>query len=779
MGVLAVACAPAAPEGPPRATLPETSGTLAVAGLAAPVRVVRDRSGVPHIYAESEHDLFFAQGFVQAQDRLFQMDLWRRAANGLLAGVLGANFAERDAMTRQMQPTALVDHDGEADWAVLGPETRRIAEAFVAGVNAWVGRSLAAPPEEFRLAGWAPAFWRPEDLLTRTDAFRAASNARAEVLRANIVAAAGAARAAAWMPLDPPVPLVVPAGLDPSVVSYRIGDTLRSVGTPPFFLSLAAPFEPAASNAWAVNGSRSASGRPLLASDPHRAFLNPSAWYLVHLHAPGWNVIGATEPWAPGVAVGHNERVAWGIAAFDADVQDLYVERVNPDNPLQVQTPNGWTDVRRVPGVVPVKGRIEPFRFDHDVTPHGIVVATDRDRHLEFALRWAGIEPGAAPVLASLGIDRAASAEEFRQRLAAWKTPARTFVVADVGGHVGLQAAGLVPIRRNWTGVLPVPGWTGRFEWSGWHTLDELPHAHDPDTGLVFNANERPPSVTARSAIGFEWPDPARANRLGERLAAASAFSRDDFAALQHDVAAWNAGRLLPLVERLQAGDPAVERARRMLAAWDRRVTADSAAATLYVAWEHALARRLIAPLLSRALADSWLSLVGSSGNVLVPALTQPTAAWFGNKPAAGRDALLLEALATAVDEVASAAGGTPEADTWGRRHVVTFEHPLALTPEAREHFNVGPFPLGGYANTVMASGGSGLAAEWGPSFRQVIDVGDWDRSLVSNAPGQSEWPASPHFKDQAGPWAAGGYLPLPFTDAAVASAAADVLMLR
>ncbi len=773
----AAACGgPAAPAPPSAAARPQTSGTIAVSGLRAPVRIVRDRWGVPHIHADNTHDLFFAQGFVQAQDRLFQMDLWRRAARGELAAVLGANFLERDVMTRRMEPVSLRDDAGAADWAVLGEETHAIAEAFVEGVNAWVARVVAAPPDEFRLAGWTPAFWRPEDLLRRADAFAGSANAQAEILRASLVAAVGPARAGVLMPLDPPSPLVVPAGLDPAVVAYDVGDALRRVGTPPFFTGFAVPFEtPAASNAWAIAGPRSTTGAPLVANDPHEAFDHPARHYLVHLQAPGWNVIGATEPWAPGVAIGHNEHVAWGMAAFAADVQDLYVERTDPGHPGAVRDGTGWTPIRHAARSLQIKGQVEPFVYDHDTTRHGVVVAVDSGRGLVFAVRWAGLEPGAAPVLAALAIDRAASAAEFQAALASWKTPARVFVFADSDGRIGLQAAGLVPIRRGWNGALPAPGWTGAYEWRGWHAARDLPHVDPRADGYVATANEKPASLDAAAGIGVDWGGEARRRRLDALLGGPAPLSLGDMAAFQRDVTAWNASALVPLLEPLHADDGDVERARQLLVAWDRRVTPDAEAASIYVAWEGALARALIAPHLDRLLADAWVAQVGEPGGVLVPALTRPTAAWFGDRPAAARDRLLLDALGRALDDLPrTAAGAIPP---WGDLHAVLFTHPLALTEAARRFYDRGPFPLGGYRHTVAASGGPGFTAVWGAPFRTVMDVADWDRSRAANAPGQSERPGSPHFADLADPRQPG--IPLLFSGAAIEGAAAETLELR
>jgi penicillin G amidase len=431
--------------------LPQVSGSLGVNGLSAPVRVVRDRWGVPHIYAQTQNDLFFAQGLVQAQDRLFQMDLWRRAAQGRLSEVLGANFIERDAMTRRMQ----YHGDLAAEWASYGPDTQAIAGAFVRGINAWVELVADRPPEEFALAGWRPEHWKADDLLNRTDAFLTGANASDEVLRARLVAALGAGQADALTRAAFASPVNVPRELDVNAISYIIGDALKGVGTPPFFSGLSAPvmtvrlkadtrgvgdtahLEPdttheegergirlqsnlAGSNAWAVAGDRSATGAPLLAADPHRALDHPSRRYLVHLNAPGWNVIGAAAPWLPGVIIGHNDHLAWATTSRAADVQDLYVEKVNSANPHQVELAGRWVDTKIIAELIAVKGRSKPFPFERESTSHGVIIASDRERHLAFTVRWTGFEPGAAAELAALAVDRAQSLDELRAALERW-----------------------------------------------------------------------------------------------------------------------------------------------------------------------------------------------------------------------------------------------------------------------------------------------------------------------------------------------------------------------
>ena len=393
---------------------------MPVDGVTAPVRIVRDTWGVPHIFAANQDDLFFAQGFVQAQDRLFQMDLWRRSAQGRLSEVLGPNFIERDAMTRRIQYRG----DLAAEWASYGPDAKAIAGAFVRGINAWALLARERPPEEFVLAGWKPEVWQAEDLLNRTDAFTSGGDALDEIFRARLVAAVGAARARQLLPGDRG--LVVPPGLDPAVVPELAAEAIRRVGTPPFFLGLAAPV---------TDGTvRSAAD----ASDTARTLDSPSRRYLVHLTAPGWNVIGATAPWQPGVAAGHNARIAFNAESKDDDTQDIFVEKLNPADPRQVADHGRWVEIETQKGFVAVRGRKTPVDFTIDTTRHGVIVASDLARHLAFALRWIGSEPGAADAMISIARGRATT----------------------------LVQAHRVPVRRGWTGGMPAPGWSGDTEWT-------------------------------------------------------------------------------------------------------------------------------------------------------------------------------------------------------------------------------------------------------------------------------------------------------------------------
>jgi penicillin amidase len=728
-------------------------------GLAAPVRVVRDRWGVPHIYARTEDDLFFAQGFVQAEDRLFQMDLWRRSVQGRLSEVLGSNFIERDAMTRRMQYRG----DLGAEWSSYGPGTETIANAFVRGVNAWVDIARERLPEEFTLAGWRPERWKAEDLLNRTDAFVASSDAIGEIFRARLVAAVGVRDADGLLPRSPVAPTGVPRGLDMTTISDVVADALRRVGTAPFFSGLAVPVPSSrvqpglstGSNAWAVSGSRSATGLPILAADPHRPLEHPSLGYLVHLNAPGWNVIGAAAPWRPGVVIGHNDRVAWAMTALDADVQDLYVERVNPANPHQVDDRGTWVDTTVVGGSIVVRGREKPVTFERESTRHGVIVASDLERHLVFAVRWVGFEPGTAAELASVAVDRARSDVELRAALGRWKLPAVNVVYATADGHIGSRTAALVPVRRAWSGALPVPGWTGAYEWQGWRLPDDQPV--DPQTGYVASAND---SI-------------ARTRRLEQVFKSQPTFGVDDFKRLQHDTLAWNAEQLVPLLAGVRSDRPDVEEARSRLLQWNRRLTVDSDAATLYAFWERHLLRKLVATRIEPALADEFIL---RAHRVLVPSLTRPSPPWFAGRSSQARDGLIIAALAAAVDE--GRGRRQDRLPQWGDLHTALFRHPLAVTESTRRRFDVGPFARPGYADTVMSTGGTRVEQSAGASFAAIFDLADWDHTMATNAPGQSGSPASPHFADLAKMWAAGEYFQLPFSDTAVQAAAETTLTL-
>jgi penicillin G amidase len=465
-----------------RAALSQVSGALKVDGLQEPVNVLRDRWGLAHIYAQNQHDLFFAQGFVAAQDRLFQMELWKRSGQGRLAEILGPSALQRDVNARLLSYRG----DMKLELESYSPDTREILESFTQGINAYIASRTASGgqglPLEFQIAGFQPEPWKPIDCLNRMAAFSMTGNAFAELAHAQATQAVGAEAASSLFDFDPPVrldpaPGADLAGLSPALLRNLVGSDTR----------IEFPKALQESNNWTVSGKLTRSGKPLLANDPHRVIAEPSLRYMVHLVAPGWDVIGAGEPGLPGVALGHNQNIAWGFTTFGLDQQDLYLEDLNPADPSQYRTAHGWDNIQVRRESFGVRGSPD-VQVELKFTNHGPVLWQDGKRAL--ALHWVCAEPGTAGYLGSLAVDRAQNWQDFEAAVARWKVPSENIVYADRKGNIGEHSVGLAPLRKEWTGLLPVPG-AGRYEWSGFVATQELPHQFNPAAGFVATANHK------------------------------------------------------------------------------------------------------------------------------------------------------------------------------------------------------------------------------------------------------------------------------------------------
>jgi len=758
-----------------RASLARIEGKIEARGLAAPVEVIRDRWGIPHIYARSEDDLFFAQGYVQAQDRLFQMELWRRQTQGRLAELLGPDWVERDRLTRLVtRPRG----DLDVEWASYGPGMRRVAERFVAGINAYVDGLRNRSPLEFALAGLALEHWSAEDLLARAEAFGMSGNAQSEVARVLLLHRFGRTTAGLLRPPDPPVAWDTPPGLVVEAVDDGLAAALAGIGAAPKFgaepKAAAAGADGDGSNNWAVAGSRSRSGKPVLANDPHRALDHPSLRYLVHLEAPGLRAIGAVVPWFPGIAIGHNERIGWGLTIFAIDAQDLVQESLDPTDPERYRVGAGFERMRTFRETIHVRGgsRVEAeLKF----TRHGPVVHEDRARHLAWALRWTGSEPGTAGYLAGLSLARATNWPEFREALKRWKMPGENFVYADVDGHIGYQATGLAPIRSQGSGLLPVPGASGDHSWTGFASLDELPHAFDPPEGFLATANHNTLRPGDR-VVGHEWSSAFRSRRILEVLGEARGFGVAESKDLQQDVVSLPAREIVPLLREVSFGDGASEEerlvsaARKLLLAWNHRMERDSPGAAIFAAFHARLTADYVASVLPPGAAAEVEIVRSAAGEVLVTGL--------GRADASRRDLLVAGAFRAAILELAKRLGGEPSRWSWGALHHAQFTHRLAVDEASRALFNRGPLARPGSAFTVNQTGGADFTQTGGATFRQILDLADWDASMATSAPGQSGQPGSPHFSDLLSLWAEGEYFPLAFSREKVEEVAAHRLTL-
>jgi penicillin G amidase len=772
-----------------RSALSVTNGTLKLPGLEHSVSVFRDPWGVPHIYARNQHDLFFAQGFIAAQDRLFQMELWKRVGQGRLAEVFGPAYLERDINARRLAYRgSLAD-----DYAIYASDSKQILEAFTQGINAEISLRNAPGgpglPLEFQLAGFAPEPWKPEDCLSRMAGFPMTRNAVAELLHAKLFTLLGAKKASALLNLDPPVLLDSFPGVDLSELSPELLRNLQgsdsSMTMPPdLTTAFELPEEQGsgkwASNNWAISGKLTASGRPFVSNDPHRTVdKSPSLRYIVHLVAPGWDVIGATEPGTPGVQDGHNQRIAWGWTIFGMDQQDLYLEKLDSADPLSYKTGEGWARMEVRKSTFHVKGKTD-VTVELKFTRHGPVLWEDAATHRALSLRWVGAEPGTAGYMASLTLDRVQNWQEFEEAMKRWKLPTHNIVYADVEGNIGEHSVGMAPIRKNFTGTMPVPGDAG-YEWAGWIPVLELPHEFNPARGFVVTANQRMTPENFPYNVGYEWVEPYRANRVKEVLSQTAnsghKFTREDMEQLQADVTSLPARELLQLLASAarNSDDPAAQ----MLLRWNAALDRESPAGALYELWQTGIEKQMLHHL---APENAWKTLQRNlSLTVILNSLEHPDQETFGAQPQAARDQLLLDTLKTAVEKLKSLQGSEPSYWSWGRLHTVTFHHPLELLIDAKPLLDIGPLPRPGDSYTVNNSSYAGENFDQlsGPSFREILDVGNWDESVVANAPGQSGQPGSPHYSDLVPLWEQTRYFPMLYSQAAVEKQAKDRLVLE
>jgi penicillin amidase len=769
---------------------------LAVSGLSAPAEILIDRWGVPHLYAGELYDAFFLQGFNAARDRLWQLDLWKRRGDGTLSEVFGPAFVEKDRAARLF----LFRGDMRAEWLAYASDTKRIVEAFVAGVNAWIEITRRDPerlPPEFRMLDYEPALWTPETVV-RIRSHGLLWNAAREASRARFIRRHGleALKHREWF--EPAHELALPDGLD---LRHFPDDVLKVYGLARRGVKLdrdaegglvlaAAPLEPAlrsASNNWAIAPSRSATGRPMLANDPHRALSVPSLRYIAHLSAPGLDVIGAGEPSLPGISIGHNRRIAFGLTIFFIDQEDLYVYRTRWRKPSQYRYRDRWEPMRIVTESIPVRGGA-PVEVTLKYTRHGPVLHEDPKHRTAIALRAAWLEPGMAPYLGSIEYMRAQNWDEFLAAMNRWGLPPENQVYADTKGHIGWKPGGLAPVRPNWDGLLPVPG-DGRYEWAGYLDGDQLPVEADPVRGWVASANQMNLPEGYLHPVGFEWIMSYRYQRIREVLGSGGKFTRRDMVALQSDTRSVTARRVLALLAGLQSSNPKLQAALEKLRGWDGRLDATSEAAALYQVWVYRhLAPAVIAsqvddPALRQAILDEgdlYDVFEGGSVEAWLSRLEDPDA-WGRGDALAARNAVLFSSLASAVESTEVLLGEDWSTWRWGRLHHATLRHPLSAIADDATEFDVGPASRGGSGETVNSTAYSlgDFVQRYGASFRMVLDVGDWDRSIAMNTPGQSGDPGSPHYRDLFEDWARDESFPLLFSRERVEAAATRRILLR
>lgn len=769
-----------------RRSLPQTDGRLIIPGLTDAVEVLRDRWGLPHIYARNDADLFFAQGFVHAQDRLFQMDLYRRLGLGQISAVIGARGLPYDRFARYLGwPRAAA-----AMLADTSEESAAVQTAYCDGVNAFIATQPAPP--EFSALAYRPTPWTALDTAAwgTVLAWGLSANWETELLRAWLVNAVGPEKAADLTLTTPDETPIIPdtsagrAVAEAIVECYR--DTMRH-------LPLGAPLigRGLGSNNWVVSGARTATGQPHLANDPHLPPLLPAIWYGCHLRSPDLNVIGFSLPGVPGIVIGHNAHVAWGVTNGFPDIQDIAIERFDPHNPNRYERDGLWQTADVWQETIPVRGR-RPETITLRATGHGPVFSDIfADAPADLSYNWTLFHPG-DQLRAVLAMNRARTASEFDEALRHWVIPSQNVVYADTAGTIGYRLPGRIPVRAGGHGLAPAPGWTRDHDWTGWVPFEELPALVNPLEGIIATANNTIAGDSYPHHLSSEWLAGYRIRRIRELLAGPELLTLEDQRRIQTDTVSLMARRfvraVLPLAQERPPGDPDAAWALQTLAAWDGDTTANHVAPSLAFAWQVFFTRAAIAQAVGPDVAGRLLDQGEDVGFPLMPFhemayelgliwLEDGCPGWAGDvRPLVG------PALEEALAALRVSYGPDRSRWTWGRLHRLEMAHQMAQLPGIGRLWKTTRRPVGGDGFTINQ-------VEVSPHFppepaaiiascRVIMDVGVWDNCLAALPGGQSGHPLSDHYLDLLDGWVAGEYFPLLFTRPAIEREAAGWLIL-
>ena len=803
-----------------RRSFPVKDGEIQLSALDAPVEIYRDSSGVPHIYASTEHDLFFAQGYVHAQDRFWQMDFWRHVGSGRLAEMFGESQLDTDKFLRTLGWARVA----QEELATLDPAAIKVLDDYAAGVNAYLddhqGSELSLEYAILKLLtpDYKPEPWMPLHTLTwaKAMAWDLGGNMDSEIERALLLKTLSSQQLSEIVPAYPADhPVIVPSpnvgaflnGEKPNMVSLlpQIAAQLRRVEnyTTGLEAVLGRRGQEIGSNNWVISGARTSTGLPLLANDPHLGVQMPSIWYEVGLHCVPkndqcpYNVVGFSFASAPGVVVGHNDRIAWGVTNVGPDVQDLFIERINPQNPNQYEVNGQWVDFEVVHETLQVAGG-EPVDLAVRYTRHGPVISDTYGNLEDFsanagidlpetyviALRWTALEPSRTfPALWKLNL--AENYEDFRAAVRDFDVPSQNFVYADVDGNIAYQTPGRIPIRAGGDGTLPSPGWTDEYEWLGYIPFEELPFAYNPPQGYIVTANNAVVGPDYPYLLTTEWDYGYRAQRIVDLIEGAS--GPIDIAWMQKsqgDDMDLNAETLLPVLMEIPLGDERLEKARSLLVGWDGQNTMDSAPAALFeVFWKNLLAVTFHDDLPE----DYWPGGGGRWFEVMRQLVIKPDSPWWDDKATQNvenRDQMFQQAFALAVSELESKLGKNPAEWAWGDLHTVTFRNQSlgksGIAP-IEALFNRGPFSTNGGDSIVNATGWDATdpyQLDSLPSMRMVVDLSNLANSITIHTTGQSGHAYHPHYIDMADLWRNIQYHPMLWERSQVETAAEGYLKL-
>lgn len=825
LGILAGA---AALFGPPyirnkaQKSFPIVEGEVQIPGLEGKVEIFRDAYGVPQIYASTHHDLFLAQGYVHAQDRFWQMDFWRHLGSGRLAELVGKPMLETDRFLRTLGWERIVKQELE----MLGENEIAILDAYAAGVNAYLdqvsGSSLSL---EYYFLGllnkdYQPAPWTPVNSLTwaKAMAWDLRSNLDSEIDRAIMLASLPRNQLEFIYPSYPEDhPVIVPDFplADPdrtTSIQIEPAGTINSLLTP-LYSHLQASIsdldqitrggaESLGSNSWAVSGKLTDTGKPYLLNDPHLGSQMPSIWYEVGLHCLEitedcqLNVAGFSFAGTPGIIIGHNDRIAWGLTNVGPDVMDLYIEKINPENPTQYLTPDGWVEMESVLEIIQVAGE-EPVELQVYLTQHGPVI--DSVYGLEnfneesglaipddyaLALQWTALEPSC--IFCSIWeMNLANNWEEFREAAQDFAVPAQNLLYADIDGNIAYQMPGSIPIRvEGHDGMLPVPGWNGEYEWQGYIPFEDLPHTYNPSQGYIVTANNAVVDENYPYLITEQWNLGFRANRIVTLLEnSQDPISINFLKKMQGDNYDEIAAVLVPLLLEQSFTDPDLQAAQDLLRGWDYQADLDSAPAALYmVFWQHLVENTTQDNLPG----DFQIGVDSRAKEIMRQLVTQPENPWWDDTSTPERETredILQLTLEESYRELVKTQGKDPAGWQWGELHTITFLHQVMDSfPIVKKVFNRGPFQTSGGNEIINATGwdpDNPYLVDWLPSMRMIVDLNNLDNSLSIHTTGQSGHAYHPHYIDMTELWRKIYYHPMPWDPRRIQSQAEALLILR
>nr|WP_113968455.1 penicillin acylase family protein [Rossellomorea aquimaris] len=740
-------------------SLPVTTGSISLKGLSEDVEVIRDKDGVPHILAQNEKDLYMAQGYVQAQDRLFQMDLSRRQASGRLSEVVGEKAVNRDKFFR----TFGLRRAAEVSFAAYPDEAKQLLEWYAGGVNAYMQEATdeGRLPIEFTLLGYKPEKWTPIDSLTigKYMAFDLGGHWQGQAFRY-------------WalenLPKDKAYDLFPSYPVDAPTILSDIGEV--QVDMEQSFAGAVIPPEFNGSNNWVVSGEKTASGKPLLADDPHLSLGTPSIWYQMHLESPQVNVSGVIFAGIPGIILGHNEQIAWGVTNTGPDVQDLYVEKRNEEDPSLFLYDENWERATIIEEPIKVKDG-DTIPYEVTITRHGPVIsefAHQNEREKVLSMRWTALDPS-LELLAILNINKAKDWDEFEEALKDFHVPTQNFVFASEDGTIAYKANGKIPIRKKGNGLLPVPGWDPEYEWEGFIPFEELPKVINPQSGFIATANNKVVSDEYPYHISHHWAQPYRYMRISEYLEAENDLTLSDMKDLQMDQMNLHAREMVPiLIEGMESGSlTAKEReAVELLKSWNYKDDKNFAAPLVFHQWMNEISTGLFKKEIPRDMIKLFEGRQSVVDELIRKAHNGEESQWFVDR--GGYKTFITASFTQAIDELEEAYGSSMDEWEWGLYHKVYFEHPLSGASSVLKKFlnDRDPEPVGGSRVTVGAASynESGIVNH-GASWRFVIDTENMNNGYHIVGPGQAGHYKSKWYQNQINAWKNGDYHQTPISN--------------